>query len=54
MKDKKDLNSTKMDQREKPPDSQKKFPPWHGCFCCVCCIRTVVWNISDMKNEGRI
>ena len=22
--------------------------------CVVCCIRTVEWNISDMKKEGRI
>ena len=22
--------------------------------CVVCCIRTVVWNISDIKKEGRI
>jgi hypothetical protein len=51
----KDLNSTKMDQRGKTPDRQKKkIPPGHGCLCCVCCIRTVVWNISDMKKEGRI
>ena len=26
MKDEKDLNSTKMDQRGKTPDRQKKFP----------------------------
>jgi hypothetical protein len=26
MKDEKDLNSTKMDQREKTPDRQKKYP----------------------------
>jgi hypothetical protein len=27
MKDEKDLNSTKMDQRGKTPDRQKKIPP---------------------------
>jgi hypothetical protein len=23
----------------------------HGCLCCVCCIRTIIWNISDVKQE---
>jgi hypothetical protein len=35
----KDLNSTKMDQRGKTPDRQKKIPPgaWMSvsCECCV-------------------
>jgi hypothetical protein len=39
MKDEKNLNSTKMDQRGKPPDRQKKIPPgaWMSvrCECCV-------------------
>jgi hypothetical protein len=39
MKDEKDLNSTKMDQRGKIPDRQKKIPPeaWMSvsCECCV-------------------
>ena len=26
----------------------------HGCLYCVCCIRTVVWNISDINKEERI
>jgi hypothetical protein len=23
-------------------------------ICVVCCTRAVIWNISDMKKEGRI
>jgi hypothetical protein len=49
----KDLNSTKMDQREKTPDRQKKkFPPreWMSvsCECCVLSGREVSatgWSI---------
>jgi hypothetical protein len=38
MKDEKDLNSTKMDQRGKTPDrQQKKSHQGHGCLCCVSC-----------------
>ena len=39
-----------MDQRGKPR-TEKKNPPrrGHGCLCCVCCIRRVVWNI---RREG--
>jgi hypothetical protein len=41
MKDEKDLNSTKMDQRGKPPDRQKKNSHrGHGCLSLVsvvCC-----------------
>jgi hypothetical protein len=34
----KGLNSTKMDQRGKTLDRQKKKPHrGHGCLCCVCC-----------------
>jgi hypothetical protein len=21
----------------------------HGCLCCACCIRAVVWNVKDRK-----
>jgi hypothetical protein len=39
MKDEKDLNSTKMDQRGKTPDIQKEIPPgaWMS-VCCECCV----------------
>ena len=30
-----------------------EFESRRGMNVCVCCIRTVVWNISDMK-DGRI
>jgi hypothetical protein len=36
MKDKKDLNSTKIDQREKTPERQKKIPP--GAWMFVLCL----------------
>jgi hypothetical protein len=47
------IEKYKMDQREKT-GQEKKSRRGHGCLCCVCCIRTAVWNISDMKKEGRI
>jgi hypothetical protein len=50
----KDLNSTKMDQRGKTPDRQKKNPTGGVDVCVVCCIRTVVCNISGMKEGKRI
>jgi hypothetical protein len=68
MKDEKDLNSTKMDERGKTPDRQKKKSRLgHGCFCCVCCKdssmeRKVTWrtkriwtvqNGSKGKNPGQ-
>jgi hypothetical protein len=43
-----------MDQRGKTPDRQKKNPAGGMDVCVVCCIRTVVWNISGMKKEGKI
>jgi hypothetical protein len=36
VKDEKDLNSTKMDQRGKTPDRQKKIPP--GTWMFVLCL----------------
>jgi hypothetical protein len=43
-----------MDQRGKTPDKQKKKNPTGGMdVCVVCCIRTVAWNMSDMKKERR-
>jgi hypothetical protein len=42
----KDLNSTKMNQREENPGHKNKSHRGHGCLCCVCCIRTVVWNVK--------
>jgi hypothetical protein len=41
MKDEKDLNSTKMDQRGKTPDIQKEIPPGAWMFV-LCCKKTVV------------
>jgi hypothetical protein len=35
MKDENDLNSTKMDQREKTPDRQKKKNPAGGMDVCL-------------------
>jgi hypothetical protein len=26
-----------------------RIPPGHGCLCCACCIRTVVWNVKDRR-----
>jgi hypothetical protein len=49
MKDEKDLNSTKMDQRGKTPDRQKKNPTWGMDVCVVFVVRTVVWNIKDER-----
>jgi hypothetical protein len=41
MKDEKDLNSTKMDQRGQTPDRQKKKKNsrlGHGCLSRECCV----------------
>jgi hypothetical protein len=43
-----------MDQRGKTPDRQKTNPAGGMDVCVVCCIRTVVWIISDMKKDERI
>jgi hypothetical protein len=42
-----------MDQRGKTPDrKQKKKNPTGGMDVCVeFVVRTVVWNVSDMKDE---
>jgi hypothetical protein len=45
MKDEKDLNSTKMDQRGKTPD-KKKNPTGGMDVCVVFVVRTVVWNVK--------
>jgi hypothetical protein len=50
MKDEKDLNSTKMDQRGKTPGIQKKKKrknPTGGMdVCVVFVVRTVIWNVK--------
>jgi hypothetical protein len=38
MKDEKDLNSTKMDQREKTPDRKKKKEIPQGAWMSVLCL----------------
>jgi hypothetical protein len=51
----KGLNSTKMDQRGKTPDREKKKSHrGHGCLCCVCCKdgsmeRKVTWRTKGFK-----
>jgi hypothetical protein len=53
MKDEKDLNSTKMDQRGKTPDRQKKKSHrGHGCLCCV--VKRRLWTVRDTKGRKRI
>jgi hypothetical protein len=42
----KDLNSTKMDQRGKTPDRTKKNPTGGMDVCVVFVVRTVVWNVQ--------
>jgi hypothetical protein len=44
MKDEKDLNSTKVDQRGKTPDRKKNNPTGRMDVCVVFVVRTVVWN----------
>jgi hypothetical protein len=34
-----------------PGQTKKKSHRGHGCLCCVCCIRTVIWNVK--WHEGR-
>jgi hypothetical protein len=47
MKDEKDLNSTKMDQRGKTLDKQKKKNSTGGMeVCVVLVVRTVIWNVK--------
>jgi hypothetical protein len=51
-----------MDEREITGQEKKRplgywdcgFESRRGMDVCVGCIRTVVWNISDMKKDGRI
>jgi hypothetical protein len=43
-----------MDEREKIPDRKKKKTADGMDVCVLFVVRTVVWNISDMKKEGRI
>jgi hypothetical protein len=51
MKDEKDLNSTKMDQRVKTPDRQKKKHRGHGCLsvvsvvCCQVEVSVTSWSL---------
>jgi hypothetical protein len=53
MKDENDLNSTKMDQREKTPDRQKKKKSrrGHGCLslvsvvCCQVEVSATSWSL---------
>jgi hypothetical protein len=51
MKDEKDLNSTKMDQRGKTPDRQKKSHRGHGCLslvsfvCCHVEVSATGWSL---------
>jgi hypothetical protein len=54
MKDEKDLNSTKMDQRGKTPDRQKrKFRLGHGCLsfvsvvCCQVEVSATGWSLVE-------
>jgi hypothetical protein len=52
MKDEKYLNSTKMDQRGKIPERQKKIPP--GAWMFVLCLLYKDGSMerkSDMKDE---
>jgi hypothetical protein len=49
MKDEKYLNSTKMDQREKPrTGNKKKKKKKNGVMdvCVVLVVRTVAWNVK--------
>jgi hypothetical protein len=47
------LNSTKMDQWGKTPERHKKSRRWHGCVCCVCCIRTSMERkVTRRRTEG--
>jgi hypothetical protein len=43
-----------MDQRGKPQALIKKNPTGGMDVCLLCCIRTVVWTISGMKDKNRI
>jgi hypothetical protein len=51
MKDEKDLNSTKMDQRGKTPDRKKKSQRGHGCMslvsvvCCQVEVSATGWSL---------
>jgi hypothetical protein len=55
MKDEKDLKQYKNGSKGKTPDRPKKKNPAGGMdVCVVFVVRTVVWNISDMKKDGRI
>jgi hypothetical protein len=40
-----------MDQREKTGQAKKKNPTGGMDVCVVFVVRTVVWNVSDMKDK---
>jgi hypothetical protein len=54
MKDEKDLNSTKMDQRGKNLDRQKKIPPgaWMS-VSCECCVLSGRGLCDELVNSSR-